>query len=248
MRRFFLYSAAFLFSITTYAQFDRGGKKISDGLAWGQWDGLAILQTKQFKEDRDNTKNSHTFVQGSPYYTKTFKKAVVSYYEEVIPQDIYLRYNANTDELEMSSYQHTGETDQMLLPDKDLKAKIGSETYNYRSYYDNFKKKEVLKGYFILLLEGSPYNLYLKKTKEFREAKIAKTSLERSFPARFEEKIQYYFQTGNETLIPVKASKSSLYKVLDKKIVNSIFKKLTQSSGDEKQFLIHFFTELNSLK
>lgn len=248
MRHFFLYSAAFLFSITTYAQFDRGGKKISDGLAWGQWDGLAILQTKQFKEDRENTKNSHTFVQGSPYYTRTFKKAVVSYFDEVIPQDIYLRYNANTDELEMSSYQHTGETDQMLLPDKDLKAKIGSEIFHYRSYYTNLKKDEELKGYFILLLEGSPYNLYLKKTKEFREAKIAKTSLERSFPARFEEKIQYYFQTGNELLIPVKATKSSLYKVFDKKIVNSIYKKLNPPTGDDNQFLIDFFNELNSSK
>lgn len=244
MRHFILFLLAFVFSFTSYAQFERGGEKISSGLNWGQWDGLAIAQSRQYKKDSDHLKNSHSFVQGSPYYDRTFKKSVVSFYDKVIPQDIYLRYNANTDELEMSSYQHTGETEQMLLPDVDLKAKIGSETFYYRPYFTNNKKNEELKGYFISLLEGSPYKLYLKKTKEFREAKVAKTSLERSFPARFEEKIQYYFQIGDQPLIPVKASKSSLSKQLDKKLVNKIVKKLPFSLEDE-QFLVAFFKELN---
>jgi hypothetical protein len=82
MRQIFTYSAAFLFTLTTYAQFDRGGEKISEGLAWGQWDGLAIAQTRRFQKDQEHLKNSHTFVQGSPYYDRTFKKAEVTYYDQ----------------------------------------------------------------------------------------------------------------------------------------------------------------------
>lgn len=248
MRQIITYSAAFLFTLTTYAQFDRGGEKISDGLAWGQWDGLAIAQTRRFQKDQEHLKNSHTFVQGSPYYDRTFKKAEVTYYDQTIPQDIYLRYNANTDELEMSSYQHTGETEQMLLPDRELKAKIDGETFYYRPYYSNSKNTEVSNGYFIKLTEGHPYQLYLKKTKVFREAKAARTSLERSFPARFEEKISYYFEFKENTLTPIKTSKSSLLKYIDKKSVNTILKKSTMSSKDDQEFLMIFFKELNKLQ
>src|SRR6056300_616582 len=248
MRQIFTYSAAFLFTLTTYAQFDRGGEKISDGLAWGQWDGLAIAQTRRFQKDQEHLKNSHTFIQGSPYYDRTFQKAEVTYYDKIIPQDIYLRYNANTDELEMSSYQHTGETEQMLLPDRELKAKIDGETFYYRPYYSNSKNTEVSNGYFIKLTEGHPYQLYLKKTKVFREAKVAKTSLERSFPARFEEKIEFYTQKDAGILTEIKASKSSLTKVIGKKIVAEIFKNTPSNQMSDQEFLIHFFKELNTSK
>lgn len=248
MRQIFTYSAAFLFTLTTYAQFDRGGEKISEGLAWGQWDGLAIAQTRRFQKDQEHLKNSHTFIQGSPYYDRTFQKAEVTYYDKIIPQDIYLRYNANTDELEMSSYQHTGETEQMLLPDRELKAKIDGETFYYRPYYSNSKNTEVSNGYFIKLTEGHPYQLYLKKTKVFREAKVAKTSLERSFPARFEEKIEFYTQKDAGILTEIKASKSSLTKVIGKKIVAEIFKITPSYQMSDQEFLIRFFKELNTSK
>lgn len=240
------------FSVTvstfSYGQFNRGGEKISEGLAWGQWDGLAIAQTRRFKKDQDHLQNSHTFVQGSPYYDRTFQKAEVTYYDKIIPQDIYLRYNANTDELEMSSYQHRGETDQMLLPDTELKATIGSETFYFRPYYSNTKNTNVANGYFIKLSEGHPYQLYLKKTKVFREAKVAKTSLERSFPARFEEKIEFYTQKDAGILTEIKASKSSLTKVIGKKIAAEIFKNTPSNQMSDQEFLIRFFKELNTSK
>jgi hypothetical protein len=66
--------------------------------------------------------------------------------------------------LEMSSYQHTGETEQMLLPDRELKAKIDGETFYYRPYYSNSKNTEVSNGYFIKLTEGS-LSALLKKNK-----------------------------------------------------------------------------------
>lgn len=241
----FIYLFFLLISCSVNAQFDRGANKISDGLAWGQFDGLAIMQTKQFRKDRVYIKDSHSFVQGSPYYDKTLKKSVVTFFDKVVPQEIYLRYNANTDELEMSSYQHDGQTDQMLLPDKDLKAKIGTETYKYLTYYNTIKKEELLNGYFITLIENSHYSLYLKKTKVFREAKLAKTSLERSFPARFEEKVQFYFKNKDNPLLPLKPNKSSLIKNFDKKTVKKILNKLPTSLGNQ-QFLKKFIEELNS--
>lgn len=244
MRTTFLILIILLITNNSYAQFNRGVNKISDGLSWGQWDGLAIMQTKAFRDDRAHLKNSHRFVQGSPYYDRTFKKSEVNYYNEVIPQDIYLRYNANTDELEMSSYQHSGETDQMLLPDVNLSARIGTETFYYFNYFANNKKEEQLKGYFIVLLKDTAYSLYLKKTKVFRKAKVAKTSLERSFPARFEEKREYYFKKDNEVLIPIKATKSSLLKNFNKNKVKRILNKIPNSL-EEQQFLMRFFKEIN---
>ena len=58
-----------------------------------------------------------------------------------------------------------------------------------------FKDKNLsgnILGYLIELHKGDHYTLYLRKVKEFKEATVARTSYERSFPPRFVAKETYY--------------------------------------------------------
>ncbi len=230
-------------STPLYAQFERGGEKISPGLAWGQWDGLAIAQTKQFRDDRKYTADSHRFVQGSPYFDREFKKSEIDYYGEKVTKPVYLRYNANTDELEMSTYAHTGETEQMLMQDENVSATFNNETYYYRSYYK--KESEVTKGYFIALSLGTNYELYKKIEKVFQEAKVAKTSLEKSFPARFVDKTSFYYRdTKSKILQEIKPSKKT-YKSMLSKADYSKFSKSSKELDTKEQELISLFSLLN---
>jgi hypothetical protein len=72
--------------------------------------------------------------------------------------------------------------------------------------------------------------------------------LERSFPARFEEKIEFYTQKDAGILTEIKASKSSLTKVIGKKIVAEIFKNTPSNQISDQEFLIRFFKKLNTSK
>lgn len=232
-----------LLSTPMHAQFERGGEKISPGLAWGQWDGLAIAQTKQFRDDRKHLANSHSFVQGSPYYDRAFVKSEIDYYGEIVTKPVYLRYNANTDELEMSTYAHTGETEQMLMQDENVSATINNETYYYRSYHK--KESEVTKGYFIALSLGTNYELYKKIEKVFQEAKVAKTSLEKSFPARFVDKTAYYYrESQSKNLQEIKPSKKT-YKSMLNKADYAKFSKSLKGVDTKEQELIALFNLLN---
>ncbi len=133
-----------------------------------------LLKLDDFKKTKITLRiHTHLFKE-APITIAHFKRQKSLITTKIIPQDIYLRYNANTDELEMSSYQHRGETDQMLLPDTELKATIGSETFYFRPYYSNTKNTTVANGYFIKLTEGHPYQLYFVQQKCFEKPKSLK--------------------------------------------------------------------------
>tara|TARA_A100001015_G_scaffold235437_1_gene267226 strand:+ start:283 stop:588 length:306 start_codon:yes stop_codon:yes gene_type:complete len=47
-------------------------------------------------------KSEVTNFKGNPYFESTFRKAKVFYFDKALKDEIYLRYNAANDELEMS--------------------------------------------------------------------------------------------------------------------------------------------------
>ena len=91
-------------------------------------------------------------------------------------------------------------------------ATIAGENYRllfYRPKEDAFPEM----GYFIIVSDGSDYRLFLKRKKVFMDAVEARTGLERSFPVRFVDQVNYYYQIGDGTLLPFKRNKSGLREV-----------------------------------
>ena len=189
------------------------------------------------------SKNSYSNlkIKGSEYFDEKFKPADIKYFDKDLNQNIFLRYNAYSDELEFTNNPKTESSDKILMKNINISCQIEEEKYIYTDYIDenNFKKK----GYLIELFSGKKYGLYEKRLKIFMEGSNAKTSLERSFPPRFVEKYKYFISKKNNTKKEIKLNKKNIIDFLDleeeliKKIIKERKLKFKQSS-DLKALLI----------
>ena len=195
-----------------------------------------LIKNRVSKNSYSNSK-----IKGSEYFDEKFKPANVKYFGKDLNQNIFLRYNAYTDEIEFTNNPKTQSSDKILMKNINISCQIEGEKYIYTDYIDenDFRKK----GYLIELFLGKKYVLYEKKLKIFMEGSNAKTSLERSFPPRFVEKHKYFISKNNTTKIEVKLNKKSLIDFLGveeeliKKIIKERKLKFKQSS-DLKDILI----------
>ena len=64
------------------------------------------------------------------------------------------------------------------------------------------------------MFKGDILTLYERKQKIYLEATKARTSLERSFPARYSDKIEYYFSINNGSIFEIKLNKKDLFRKL----------------------------------
>ena len=166
-------------------------------------DAFAKLTNKVTKKNL-NVNN----IKGSPYYNEKFSIAEVDYFGKTLEDKTFLRYNAFSDELEMGTYPEQKTTEQILLKNNKIVSNFGGQKFMYLP----FKTKEGFTkvGYLVVLHESEKYSLYLKRTKVFMEATVARTSLERAFPARFVENTEYYYNYEGNTLQYLKTNKSGL--------------------------------------
>jgi len=149
-------------------------------------------------------------ITGSQYFDLDFKESKLEYFERVIKDSGYMRYNAFTDEVEMADTPYQNNSDLVLIKSKDVIPTINGQRYEYLPHRLNKENTKI--GYLIKVYEGSKYTLYIKKSKKFMEAKIARTSLENSFPPRYVDDSKTYISTSGNTPIAIKNSKKTVLK------------------------------------
>ena len=149
-------------------------------------------------------------ITGSQYFELDFKESKLEYFERVIKDSGYMRYNAFTDEVEMADTPYQNNSDLVLIKSKDVIPTINGQRYEYLPHRLNKENTKI--GYLIKVYEGSKYTLYTKKSKKFMEAKIARTSLENSFPPRYVDDSKTYISISGNTPIAIKNSKKTVLK------------------------------------
>ena len=194
-----------------------------------------LIKNKVSKNSYSNKK-----IKGSEYFNEKFKPADVKYFNKDLNQNIFLRYNAYSDELEFTNNPKTQSSDKILMKNVNISCQIEGEKYIYTDYIiENDSRK---KGYLIELYSGKKYVLYEKKLKIFMEGSNAKTSLERSFPPRFVEKHKYFISKNNTTKMEVKLNKKSIIDFLDveEKLIKKIIKegKLKFKQSSDLKFIL----------
>jgi hypothetical protein len=152
-------------------------------------------------------------VQGSHYFDKEFKTTKLEYFGKELNDSGYMRYNAFRDEVEMADTQNQAETDIILLKSADVIPLINGERYEYLPY--RLDSGNAVIGYLINIFDGQNNKLYLKRKKTFMEAKIARTSLENSFPPRYVESIELYVSSNGDTPVKLKQNKKVIIKFFD---------------------------------
>ena len=177
---------------------------------------------------------SNQKIKGTPYFEKTFKLAEVEYFGELITDKIYIRFNAYNDEMEIASSPLTKSSDNILIKNNKVFCIIEGKTYRYLGFKEDNQPPAV--GYLKELFKGKLFSFYERKFKVYMQATVARTSLERSFPARFVEKIQYYYSVNNGEINQIKLSKKN------------ILYKLKPHSSSIKQFMEKNNGKLKSLK
>lgn len=177
---------------------------------------------------------SNQKIKGTPYFEKTFKLAEVEYFGELITDKIYIRFNAYNDEMEIASSPLTKSSENILIKNNKVFCIIDGKTYRYLGFKEDNQPPAV--GYLKELFKGELFSFYERKFKVYMQATVARTSLERSFPARFVEKIQYYYSVNNGEINQIKLSKKN------------ILNKLKAHSSSIKQFMEKNNSKLKSLE
>ena len=177
---------------------------------------------------------SNQKIKGTPYFEKTFKLAEVEYFGELITDKIYIRFNAYNDEMEIASSPMTKSSENILIKNNKVFCIIDGKTYRYLGFKEDNQPPAV--GYLKELFKGELFSFYERKFKVYMQATVARTSLERSFPARFIEKKQYYYSVNNGEINQIKLSKKN------------ILNKLKTHSSSIKQFMEKNNSKLKSLK
>lgn len=163
-----------------------------------------VLQKSRKKIDLNNE------IEGSQYFDETFYASEILYKGSKYNKIVLLRYNAYLDEVELQKNE-----DIILLN------KVPSTVFiiNKKKYsFKGFKNREgnVENGYLIELYKNKDLTLYKQEKIKFREAKVARTSLTTTTPAKLVDFINYFVQIGeNQIPVRLKNNKNALIKVLN---------------------------------
>lgn len=173
-------------------------------------------------------------IKGSPFYEERFQKGRLDYFGRNVKGDAFFRYNAFSDEIEIGDYPEQKEAEEIIIQSAKVICYLNGDKYVYLPFKGKDLKSNQL-GYLIELYKGEHYTLYLRKTKEFKEATVARTSYERPFPPRFISKETYYLSVNGSTAVPIEPKTSKIVKFLrdeDKNKVSRLKKEYKKIKSD----------------
>ncbi len=201
MKKILLFGLAVLLMAPVFAQrastnFDIYSRTIDlnqKSLAFG-------LTEAQFNSIKDEAYANPNFVQG-----KIFQE------DQLIKDDVPMRYNAYADEIEIKK-NPSDESYGALIKDPSIFVKMFRDIYVFVPYEGSNEKG----GYFNVLSDGKTYDLYKKTKALYREPQKAETSYARDMPPSFPKTVTYYL-VQNGTFLEMPNSKSKILKMMDRK-------------------------------
>ncbi|MGA0273390.1 MAG: hypothetical protein ACO3J1_03355 [Flavobacteriaceae bacterium] len=147
-------------------------------------------------------------IRGSMYFDSKFKESIVLLLGAPIQEQIFLRYNAFKDEIEIGKSMEQLNTTEVLTKRTSVKVQIGD--YLYIPFALDAKENDKL-SYLIQIFSNKTHQLFLKKSKYFVDEKPAPSGIGGFLPARFEDKISIYYKSNKqEKPVEIKANKKSI--------------------------------------
>ncbi len=183
-------------------------------------------------------------IQGSPYLNNSFLPTQLYYGDEKV-DDIYYRYNAYNEEVEIKQKNIEGELIRGLGKDKKISLMVNGKPMSFKTFVD--KQGNTKNGYLTLLSDGD-YKLYKHIEVTFKEAKKAENTLVKDIPAKFSQFDEYYIESPDGKIISqVELNTKKLLNTFseDKKASLGAYLKENKIKIKEEQDLIRAISFLN---
>jgi len=172
------------------------------------------LDTYIKTQDKDiNYLDTETYT-GTPYNHPSYLMGNVYQNNELLANDVALRYNAIADEMEIKeSLASPDEEAKVLTKSPEIFVKIMDDIYIFAPYKGGVEGG----GYFQVLYEGTKVDLYKKLNKHFKAEKKSNNSLTRDLPAKFTDDITYFLATKDGKFYEMPNSRNKKLKVFGNK-------------------------------
>lgn len=198
-----------------------------------------------------DAKSKRTFnlddFKGSPYTSNDFRLTSLYYKDDLIGQ-IFYRYNALNQEVEIKVENKEDEGIRGLARDKALKIMVDGKPLSFKTFID--KEDRTQNGYLITLVDGDEYKLYKRIFVKYTEGMKAQNSFVPATPSKFTHFEEYYFQpVGVNRIDVLKNKNSSLVKRVkseDKAALKTVLKEKNLNVRNERE-LIFAVQQLNAL-
>lgn len=224
MKKTILFFAGILFSYTVTAQTSGQIATYTPGVG-AQTDGLYNHAMGSISDKMDKLDYTDETIEGSPYQSNFFAPGKL-YYGDELAGDIYYRYNAYNEEVEIKQQNLEEEPIRGLGKDKKIRLVAKGKQMSFKTFID--KKGNTKNGYLTLLSDGD-YKLYRHLHITFKEAKKAENSLTKGSPAKFSQFTEYYIEgPDGKRINQVELSNKKLLSLL---------------SGDQKSSLASYIKE-----
>ena len=168
-------------------------------------------------------------IEGSPYASNAFLPTAVYYGDELAGQ-VFYRYNAHNQEIEIKQQNLENEPIRSLGRDKKINIRFNGKPMSFKTFIDKTGKTQ--NGYLTLVRDGK-YKLYKRLNIKFKEAKKAPNSFVKGSPARFTSFTEYYLESEDG-------------KRIDELELNT--KKLLNLVSSEKQQSVKKFMKENKIR
>ena len=147
-------------------------------------------------------------VKGSMYYNKEFQPGYLRYYNKMMTEKSYMRYNAFTDEIEMASTKYAEKSSIIVFKDRHISPVFSGGTYVYVPFRLGDGRAYI--GYLIEMYNGDKFNLYVRKNKRFMEEVKSRTGMDNPFPPRYIDNTDIYISNNDDTPSILKPTKKRI--------------------------------------
>lgn len=185
-------------------------------------------------------------LKGSPYANETFLLGKIYNGNELLFDNLYLRYNAFSDEIEIKNSEKNNIVEYGAL-NKNSEELI--KIYNQTYVFVPFENSNAKGNYFQILSEEKVFDLYKKTKASFHPPSYAKTSYDKDKPAEFKQTNIYFLVDKKGSFFELPSNKNKLLKVLSKenKKVKE-FTKINNLNLKVDKDLIRLISYYNSLQ
>ncbi|GMN07591.1 hypothetical protein MTsPCn5_29800 [Croceitalea sp. MTPC5] len=196
------------------------------------------------QEARQKLSFSTEEFQGSPYTTDTFLPTKLYYGDENLG-DLFYRYNAYNEEIEIKQTNLETEGIRALGRDKKIAIVVNGKPMAFETFID--KRGKTQNGYLTQLVDGK-YSFYKRTDVKYTEGQKAQNSFVQAIPARFSQFTEYYLEIdGANRIDELELSNRKFIKLLpnDKKEATKAFLKENKIKINDEASVLKVLEFLN---